>query len=124
MFTAIHKYYTTEQWKEFADENPEVLEHVAVSCGAGEDDFKHLKEVLEIVPQLSFIVLDVANGYMQHFIDFVRRVRSIDERHASLPVVRLPSILENGSIVEVPIDKVPTVFMIPGMEGNTNNQDS
>lgn len=49
---------------------------------------------------------------------------TIDERHASLPVVRLPSILENGSIVEVPIDKVPTVFMIPGMEGNTNNQDS
>lgn len=81
MFTAIHKYYTTEQWKEFADENPEVLEHVAVSCGAGEDDFKHLKEVLEIVPQLSFIVLDVANGYMQHFIDFVRRVRSAFPDH-------------------------------------------
>lgn len=81
MFTTIHKYYSVDEWKKFAQENAEILEHVAVSSGSSEEDFEHIKAILEAVPEITFICLDVANGYSQHFIDFVRKVRSAFPTH-------------------------------------------
>lgn len=81
LFTTIHKYYTVEEWKQFAEKNPDILEHVAVSSGSGNEDFENLKAILNAVPQLSFICLDVANGYTQHFVDFVRKVRNTFPNH-------------------------------------------
>ncbi|RZF33325.1 hypothetical protein LSTR_LSTR007670 [Laodelphax striatellus] len=75
VFTAIHKYYTAEDWRQFANECPEAISQVAVSSGSSEADFHNLKEVLEQVPDIQFICLDVANGYSQHFVEFVRSVR-------------------------------------------------
>lgn len=40
-----------------------------------------------------------------------------DESQASKPIVRIPSLLDNGSTVEVPVQKCPTVFVLPGVEG-------
>lgn len=76
LFTIIHKYYSPEEWKEFADENPECLQNIAASSGTGKGDFERLSSVLSAVPELSFICLDVANGYSQHFVEYVRKVRA------------------------------------------------
>ncbi|XP_060526189.1 GMP reductase 1-like [Cylas formicarius] len=76
LFTCIHKYYSPDEWKKFSQENPECLKHVAASAGMGENDFNRLSEVLQAVPGITFICLDVANGYSQHFVDFVRKVRT------------------------------------------------
>ncbi|XP_039298947.1 GMP reductase 2 [Nilaparvata lugens] len=81
VFTAIHKYYTASEWSEFAKECPEAVSQVAVSCGSGEADFQNLKEVLEKVAEIQFICLDVANGYSQHFVEFVRSVRAAFPSH-------------------------------------------
>ncbi|WP_228851477.1 GMP reductase [Aegicerativicinus sediminis] len=76
MFTAIHKHYLIEEWKFFADNsNESIFDYVSVSTGIGKSDLKKLEQVLEQVPQLKFICIDVANGYSEHFVDFVKKVR-------------------------------------------------
>lgn len=40
-----------------------------------------------------------------------------DEEQASKPIVRLPSLVNEGSTEELSTDTCPTVFVIPGIEG-------
>ncbi|KAI1885746.1 hypothetical protein AGOR_G00206980 [Albula goreensis] len=75
LFTAIHKHYSVEDWKTFAAKSPECLENVAVSSGSSKADLERLCSVLESVPELRYICLDVANGYSEMFVDFVKTVR-------------------------------------------------
>ncbi|XP_067837616.1 GMP reductase 2-like isoform X1 [Heptranchias perlo] len=75
LFTAIHKHYTLEQWKEFAVSNPDCLPNVAASSGMGPNDFEKLTEILELFSGVRYICLDVANGYSEHFVEFVKDVR-------------------------------------------------
>lgn len=75
LFTCIHKHYSIEAWTEFANNNPGILEHVAVSSGIGENDFKKLCDIIEAVPGLRYICLDVANGYSELFVEFLKQVR-------------------------------------------------
>ncbi|XP_070312277.1 GMP reductase 1 isoform X2 [Odocoileus virginianus] len=81
MFTAIHKHYTLDDWKLFAANHPECLQHVAVSSGSGTNDLEKMSNILEAVPQVKFICLDVANGYSEHFVEFVKLVRSRFPEH-------------------------------------------
>lgn len=50
-------------------------QHVAVSAGTGEKDLAKLNDILTEVP-INFICLDVANGYSEHFVEFVKKVRA------------------------------------------------
>ncbi|XP_073751089.1 GMP reductase 2 isoform X1 [Callorhinus ursinus] len=81
LFTAVHKHYSLQQWKEFANQNPECLEHVAASSGTGSSDFEQLEQILEAIPQVKYICLDVANGYSEHFVEFVKDVRKRFPKH-------------------------------------------
>lgn len=81
LFTAIHKHYSVEQWKEFAVKNPDCLEHVAASSGTGQADFEQLERILEAIPQVRYICLDVANGYSEHFVQHVKDVRARFPHH-------------------------------------------
>ncbi|XP_036044519.1 GMP reductase 1 [Onychomys torridus] len=81
MFTAVHKHYSLEDWKCFAENHPECLQHIAVSSGSGQNDLEKMSHILEAVPQLKFICLDVANGYSEHFVEFVKLVRSKFPEH-------------------------------------------
>ena len=47
----------------------------AVSTGTRDSDFKRLEEYLIHHPEIMFICIDVANGYSEHFGDFVAKVR-------------------------------------------------
>lgn len=83
VFTTIHKHYTVEEWKEFyagSSETP-MFKHVAVSSGISDRDFEKLREICDAVPTLDYICIDVANGYSQFFIDFIRKVREEFPRH-------------------------------------------
>lgn len=76
-FTAIHKHYTPDEWKKFIAAAPAGIEqHIAVSTGSGRADAEKLKAVMEQCPSLQFICIDVANGYSEHFVDFVKRTRA------------------------------------------------
>ena len=48
---------------------------MAVSIGTGDQDFKKLKEIMQAVPEIEYICVDVANGYSEHFVQFVREIR-------------------------------------------------
>lgn len=84
VFTTIHKHYTLEQWKAFYDSvgpGAPVLAHMAVSAGMSDYDYEKLKSVCELIPELAYICLDVANGYSEHFVAFIRRVRHTFPKH-------------------------------------------
>ncbi|XP_063982482.1 GMP reductase 1-like [Diachasmimorpha longicaudata] len=81
LFTTVHKYYSADEWKEFAEKNPDCLGNVAATSGTSTGDFERLTSVLTAVPELTFICLDVANGYSQHFVEFVRKVRGQFPNH-------------------------------------------
>lgn len=82
LFTCIHKYYTLEEWLSFKnavslaeDADETIFNYIAVSSGSKEEDLEKLKYILKEIPQINFICLDVANGYTEHFVSFVTRVR-------------------------------------------------
>ncbi|WP_447722488.1 GMP reductase [Edwardsiella tarda] len=76
VLTAVHKHYSVEQWQAFvASVGEETLRHVMVSTGTSETDFLKLGQILALSPTLKFICIDVANGYSEHFVDFLRKAR-------------------------------------------------
>jgi len=76
MFTAIHKHYTLQQWSDFLAKAPAGIEnHIAVSTGTSNTDYEKLSRIIAENPQLRFICIDVANGYSEHFVAFVKQVR-------------------------------------------------
>jgi len=74
-FTAIHKYYPVEAWEAFAQDHPQALPYMALTCGAAESDYQKMCSILSAVPQLKYVMIDVANGYSQYFVEHIRRVR-------------------------------------------------
>lgn len=76
MVTAVHKHYSIDEWDQFlADKDDDFYDHIMVSTGSSQDDFKKLSFILEKRPQIQFICIDIANGYSEHFVDFVKVVR-------------------------------------------------
>ena len=49
-----------------------------------DNDLKKLRGIIDAVPQVKYICLDVANGYSEHFVSFVRRVREEFSNHTIL----------------------------------------
>ncbi|CAJ0573633.1 unnamed protein product, partial [Mesorhabditis spiculigera] len=85
LFTTIHKHYTVEQWKEYAAKcDKATFGHIAVSTGISDNDFNKLRTIVNEIPELGFICVDVANGYAQIFVDFIRKVREEFPRHTMM----------------------------------------
>lgn len=82
LLTAIHKHYSTDEWQRFLSTASDALcNNVMVSTGTSDNDFKRLAEILSLDDRLVFICVDVANGYSEHFVHFVRRVREAYTTH-------------------------------------------
>jgi len=76
IFTAIHKHYTIDDWRKFIHESSvNTLNNIAISKGTSKEDAKKVKTILNEFPQINFICIDVANGYSEHFVEFVRKMR-------------------------------------------------
>ena len=76
LFTAIQKHYSVEEWNDFLrDLAPEMYNYIAISTGTGKDDSKKIVAIFEVNPLLKFICIDVANGYSEHFVNFVQQTR-------------------------------------------------
>ncbi|SHI23682.1 GMP reductase [Ferrimonas marina] len=77
MLTALHKHYSVEEWAQWLATQPDsIYQHIMVSTGTSDSDFAKLETLFANHPQLRFICVDVANGYQQAFVDFIRRVRA------------------------------------------------
>jgi GMP reductase len=75
ILTAIHKFATPEEWQTEIKHHPEILYNAFVSSGSSDEDFKKLNVIMQEV-NCPFICLDIANGYSEHFVDFIKKVRS------------------------------------------------
>jgi GMP reductase len=77
LFTAIHKHYSLEEWHNFMSKAPKGIENfIAVSSGTGAHDLEKIVEIISANPKLRFICIDVANGYSEHFVAFVKKTRT------------------------------------------------
>ena len=82
VMTAIHKHYTEQQWQHFVQTSSDpLLQYCMVSTGTSNKDFLKLQNILSFSPALRFICVDVANGYSEHFADFVKTVRETFPQH-------------------------------------------
>jgi GMP reductase len=78
IFTAIHKHYSLEQWRAFMNaKSNDITDFIAVSTGTGKTDLEKMAVIFKEHPQLKFICIDVANGYSEHFVNFVKRSRKL-----------------------------------------------
>lgn len=76
LVTAIHKHYSLAVWQRFLENKvADFYQHIAVSTGSGKDDASKLQKIIAQHPLLQFICMDVANGYSEHFVSFVKNVR-------------------------------------------------
>jgi GMP reductase len=77
MFTCLVKSYTLDDFvQNIGDDDVYYYgNYVAVSTGTGDSDWSKLQQVLNTYPELHFICIDIANGYSEHFGDFVSKVR-------------------------------------------------
>ncbi|ADD75899.1 GMP reductase [Pantoea sp. PA1] len=76
LLTAVHKHYSVEEWRAFVQRVPgSVLNYVMVSTGTSDADLNKLIAIMAISDALQFICIDVANGYSEHFVDFLKRAR-------------------------------------------------
>ena len=74
LLTALDKFISIEEWKNFADEHPKVFPSLFMSIGITEADFTKLEKVMQFAP-ISMICLDVANGYTERFVSFLEHLR-------------------------------------------------
>jgi len=79
MFTCLVKSYDEDDLfdliGQFGGDN------FAVSTGTSEKDFQRLNRIVNAYSELNFICIDVANGYSEHFGDFVSKVRKQFPQH-------------------------------------------
>ncbi len=76
LFTAIHKHYTPQQWHEFLLQAPDdIYNFIAISTGTSNMDAEKIAYIIRQYPEIQFICIDVANGYSEHFVDFVKKMR-------------------------------------------------
>lgn len=75
--TAIHKHYTSAEWTQFLSTQPDsIYDYIALSTGTGSEDEAKIKEIVDQHPKIEFLCIDVANGYSEHFVEFVKKIRA------------------------------------------------
>jgi GMP reductase len=80
MVTVIRKHYDISDWDQAVASGLD-LNFVSICTGTNKiwdknaPDYKAMKQILNKYPDISFITVDVANGYHQNFVDFLSTVR-------------------------------------------------
>lgn len=87
------------------------FQSVAVSTGTGESDFEKISAVLAAVPELQYVCVDVANGYSEHFVHFVKDVREKFPSHTIM--VSPPFPHRKGAPRRTVLTRTPRFFFMP-----------
>lgn len=79
MFTCLVKTYSAMQLVGFFDDpdKPQRKEFVAYSMGITEEDHNKFRLVYEQAPEIKYVCIDVANGYSERFLEFVKQFRTL-----------------------------------------------
>jgi GMP reductase len=74
LLTALDKFIEQKEWQVFAEKNAAVMPSCFLSMGITDKEFIKAQEIIKTTP-VSMICLDVANGYTERFVDFLKRLR-------------------------------------------------
>ncbi len=74
MLTCTQKFYSTKDFSEAWEDGLDP-EYISVTCGSTEESFELLQRKVGTSQKIKMICIDVANGYREVFLDFVKRVR-------------------------------------------------
>ena len=74
MLTAIHKFYTLEEWKKNIDNLDS--EYISVTVGQSQEDLQLGKQIFELNNDIKYLCIDVANGYREDFVNSVKNYRA------------------------------------------------
>ena len=75
MMTALHKHYAPEEYIEFF-RSLKNKSDAFYSMGIGDADYRKFETVMKAVPgEIRYVCIDVANGYTEAFVSFVKKVR-------------------------------------------------
>ena len=79
IFTCLVKTYSVNELVDYFDnDNPERTKYVAMSIGITDSDHIKFRNVYEQVGEkLRYVCIDVANGYSERFVAFVREFRNL-----------------------------------------------
>ncbi|WED24283.1 GMP reductase [Vibrio sp. JC009] len=76
VMTAVHKHYSVDDWKAFVKNADDItLNNIMVSTGTSDEEFQKTQEIMALSDDLLFICVDIANGYSEHLVDYVTKVR-------------------------------------------------
>jgi len=78
MMTCLVKSYTKKDY--LKDQWAWSLDHSIVSTGISEHDLNNVSEIINMGSGLDFVCIDAANGYTEHFVNFIRKFK---EKHPS-----------------------------------------
>lgn len=74
IITALNKFYTLDDYKEFDSSNKLDPNYFMISTGISDKDYENLCNIMNNI-DCNWICIDIANGYINNFIDFCAKVR-------------------------------------------------
>ena len=86
LFTCLNKSYSVKEYVNYYDTEINLIpksdthlsrhEISAYTMGISESDHEKFRKVYEQAPKIKYVCIDVANGYTQRFIEYVKNFRS------------------------------------------------
>ena len=99
MFTCLKKNYDTAQLIEFF--NARERKHAAISIGITDNDFEKFCDVYsQCSKNMKYVCIDVANGYSERFVSFVRKIRHLEIGSESTPLYIIAGNVVTGEMTE------------------------
>jgi GMP reductase len=74
--TALHKFYTLENYQHFKENFEVNPEYFMISTGIGEGSIEKLRDIFNII-DCNWICIDIANGYISNLVSFCKEVRKV-----------------------------------------------
>jgi GMP reductase len=85
LFTCLVKHYDIDLLKEWViEKGKSIQDNWAYSMGISDEDLDRLidfVDVIEMHDHFKFVCIDVANGYTERFVEFVKKVRKLLPKH-------------------------------------------
>ena len=84
MLTCLNKFYSLKDYKQFLFEKQsnldsksysEYVSNIIISIGIGKEDLLKLDNILTLFPEIKWICIDVANGYMKKMVTICKSIR-------------------------------------------------
>ncbi len=73
---ALHKHYDAQDYVKYFTEL-QTKSNAFYSLGIGDGDWNKFQEVMSLAPDaIQYVCIDVANGYTESFVEFIKKVRS------------------------------------------------